>query len=263
MKKILSFAFIAIFLNFISITRVNAFSNRACNYTINGIRTETTNGYNGIPHTTDYSYSKTIVCRVDDSKEKVSCSGVESDLDYNDFKNAGGCASNLYAKWTATQRATNYGGQSGDSTLVTVELVVSESKKASYSDKGLSSIPLTASTELNDNSFGVNDNSSGLDFGGNDNGCTTYLGDGTKGTPMYYINFAFDLIKYAAIVLLIVLTIIEFAKAVASGKDETIKKAGQITVKRLIMAVIIFFLPILINFILNILGISGGTCGIK
>ena len=103
-----------------------------------------------------------------------------------------------------------------------------------------------------------------LDFKGDENSCATYLGDGSKGTPMYYLSFLFNLIKYAAIVLLFVLTIVEYAKAVTADKDDAIKKATTITVKRLILAIVIFFLPILIEFILELLGVSGsGTCGIK
>ena len=61
--------------------------------------------------------------------------------------------------------------------------------------------------------------------------------------------------KYAAIVLLFVFTVVELAKSVADGKDETRKKATQNIIKRLIIAVVIFFLPLLINFILSLLGV--------
>ena len=95
--------------------------------------------------------------------------------------------------------------------------------------------------------------------------CETLLGDTKiKGEPAYYLNFAFNLIKYAAIILLFVLTIIEYAKAVTASNQDAIIKASQTTVKRAIIAAIIFFLPILINFLLRLLGIisTNGTCGI-
>ena len=69
--------------------------------------------------------------------------------------------------------------------------------------------------------------------------------------------------KYIAIILLFVLTIVDFTKAVSSNKDD-FKKATQKAIKRFIIAAIIFLLPIIIKFILTILGVySAGTCGIK
>ena len=95
--------------------------------------------------------------------------------------------------------------------------------------------------------------------------CNSYLGYiNNKNDPAYYLNFAFQLIKYIAIVLLFVLSVIDFAKATASNKDDAIKKAIQTAIKRIIIAIIIFFLPILINFLLDLLGIvsTNPTCGI-
>ncbi len=94
--------------------------------------------------------------------------------------------------------------------------------------------------------------------------CNSYLGNPTvKGEPAYYLQFAFDLIKYAAIIMLFVFTIVDFIKATAGNQDE-IKKATQKAIKRLIIAIIIFFLPILIKFLLTVLGAySPSTCGIK
>ena len=111
---------------------------------------------------------------------------------------------------------------------------------------------------------GLEVNIDDMDFTTTD--CESYLGLITDDSdPAYYLNFAFQLLKYAAIVILFVLTVVDFAKAVASSKDDAIKKALQKAIKRLIVAVIIFFLPILINFILDLLGIvtTDPTCGIQ
>lgn len=103
-----------------------------------------------------------------------------------------------------------------------------------------------------------------LDFN-TSNGCESYLGNPkTKGDPAYYLQFVFNLIKYAAILLLFALTVMEFSKAVVSSNQDAMKKALQNTIKRLIIAVVIFFLPILIKFVFELLGIySAGTCGIS
>ena len=95
------------------------------------------------------------------------------------------------------------------------------------------------------------------------NGCQSYLGDPKQDdTPAYYLQFAFNIIKYAAIILLFVFTITDFIKAIASSDDKAIKKALQNAIKRIIIAIIIFFLPILIEFVLSLLGIYG-DCGIE
>lgn len=93
--------------------------------------------------------------------------------------------------------------------------------------------------------------------------CDSFLGDsGKNGTPAYYLQFVFNLMKYIAIVLLFVLTIAEFAKAMVSNNQDAMKKAIQTTIKRLIIAIVIFFLPIIIDFIFKILGIYS-RCGIR
>ena len=94
--------------------------------------------------------------------------------------------------------------------------------------------------------------------------CESYLGPVKPGYPAYYLQFVFNLMKYIAIILLFVLTIIEFGKATVSSNQDAMKKAIQNTVKRFIIAVIIFFLPMLIEFLLQLLGVySASTCGIS
>ena len=96
-------------------------------------------------------------------------------------------------------------------------------------------------------------------------GCESYLGNPTEpGDPAYYLQFVFDLMKYLAIILLFVLTAVEFGKATIASNQDAIKKAIQNTIKRFIIAVIIFFLPSLIEFLLTLMGVySASTCGIS
>lgn len=95
--------------------------------------------------------------------------------------------------------------------------------------------------------------------------CDSYLGNPeAKGSPAYYLQFVFNLIKYAAIIILFVFSIVEMFKAVASSNQDALKKALQATVKRLLIVVVIFFLPSLIKFLLTVLGAySPSTCGIS
>ncbi len=91
-----------------------------------------------------------------------------------------------------------------------------------------------------------------------DDTCTSYLGDyKISGTPAWYLHQLFNIIKYGAIVLCLVLTIIEYVKAATSQDDSAIKKASQKTLKRVIITIILFLAPTLIEFILELLGITG------
>lgn len=104
-----------------------------------------------------------------------------------------------------------------------------------------------------------------IDFG-NVNECTGILGnpkDNINKPVAYYMQFVFNLMKYAAIILLFILTIVDLSKHVANGSQDGLKKLGIVAIKRLIICVVIFFLPILIEFLLEIFGIYGsGTCNI-
>ena len=138
-----------------------------------------------------------------------------------------------------------------------------------YERADIASAPFDSGTQMNGGSTNASDVSEpqvgkinvNIDWN-TDNGCKSYLGStDNKGQPAYYLQFVFNLMKYAAIVLLFVLSIIDFAKATASSSDDALKKALKTTVKRLIIAVIIFLLPILIKFVFELLGIySSESC---
>lgn len=94
--------------------------------------------------------------------------------------------------------------------------------------------------------------------------CTSLLGSPQdKYSPAYYLNVVFKILRYVAIILLIVLSIMDFVGAVAAQDDDAIKKATNKTIKRLIFCVIIFVLPTLIEFVLQFIHDSAiDTCGI-
>ncbi len=84
--------------------------------------------------------------------------------------------------------------------------------------------------------------------------CNSLLGDPNQsnpGTPAYYIVKIFNVIKYVAIILLIVMSMLDFVTAVASSDNDAIKKATNKTIKRAILCVIILILPFLIEVILK------------
>ena len=70
-------------------------------------------------------------------------------------------------------------------------------------------------------------------------------------------------VKYIVPVILIVLSILDFIKAIASEKEDEMKKAQKNFTTRLIAAVLIFLMPILIEFILGKMGFDAESCGIS
>ncbi len=75
------------------------------------------------------------------------------------------------------------------------------------------------------------------------------------------MNYVFLIIKIVTPIILIVFTMLDFTKAVADS-DDAMKKAVNNFIKRGIIALAIFLLPDILNFILNVTGIGDGTCGI-
>ncbi len=73
------------------------------------------------------------------------------------------------------------------------------------------------------------------------------------------INWVFKIInwlRYIVPVLLIILSILDFIKAIASDSEDEVKKVTGKFTKRLIVAVIIFILPLALDFLLGIFGID-------
>ena len=98
--------------------------------------------------------------------------------------------------------------------------------------------------------------------------------DGTNlGDPIYgcqvipddireWIKDALNLLKYVALALVIVLGVLDFIKAAASGEAEDMKKSGQSFMKRIIAVIILFLLPVIVDLVLNLIELYGAnsTC---
>lgn len=63
-------------------------------------------------------------------------------------------------------------------------------------------------------------------------------------------------VRYLVPILLMFMTILDFMKAIASDNPDDMKKAGAKFVKRLIAAVLIFVVPLILEFLLGIFGIG-------
>lgn len=84
-----------------------------------------------------------------------------------------------------------------------------------------------------------------------------------------FIDKLYGYIQIAAPILLIILGIVDFSQAVISNDQDALKKATNKFVRRAIVCVIIFFVPLVINILLNIAETAGleivddPLCGIK
>ena len=86
--------------------------------------------------------------------------------------------------------------------------------------------------------------------------CTSLLGDPSDSktpTPAFLLTYAFKIIRYVAIVLMVVLSIMDFIESASSQDTDSISKAMNKAIKRLVFCVIIFLLPSLIEFVLTML----------
>lgn len=73
----------------------------------------------------------------------------------------------------------------------------------------------------------------------------------------------FMVIKVSTPCLVLVLCSVDIAKAVISQDEKGMKEALSRVVKRVVIGVCIFFVPIIIEVLLNLAGNITGTCGIS
>lgn len=94
--------------------------------------------------------------------------------------------------------------------------------------------------------------------------CESLLGDpDTASTPAYYLRIAFSVVRYVAIIILVVATVIDFITATAQSNEDALQKATKKALIRLVLCIVIFVLPTLITFILRYLNDRAvDLCGI-
>ena len=78
----------------------------------------------------------------------------------------------------------------------------------------------------------------------------------------YWVMNILNWVKYLVPVLLIVLSILDFIKALAGEKEDEMKKAQKHFVTRLIAAALIFLTPFILEFIFDKMGFVFEGCGI-
>lgn len=85
--------------------------------------------------------------------------------------------------------------------------------------------------------------------------CKSLLGSTTNSDePAYWIQLSLNIIKYAGMSALLLLSTFDFGKAVIDQDSNAIKKSSTTAAKRLAFVVILFFLPIIIDGIFKTIG---------
>ncbi len=205
-----------------------------------------------------------------ESSEEEWVTGTVSDLNGNGtFSNSRsvpdvrvlGCPSAVFLD-TKTEKElcfTTYFGQMGAAKGISSNCALNKNTGTDYGEDLVYS-KLTKNNTGVDSSGGITGADIDEDFSGGED-CAGFLGNkGTAGTPAYYLHIILIAMRYVAIVLALVLSIIDFFKAVFSQDKDLLKKAAITAVKRVIFAVIIFFIPVILEFILGLLGAYTVKC---
>ncbi len=211
------------------------------------------------------------VSYIEDGEEK----GLEGTLDEinstGNFSNtksvpnvkAMGCPSGAYIDKSAVGWDeicfSNYFGKAASTTTIASNCKVSKNTGTDYGEDFVSSTLISDNTGVkssgNLSGTGSNDDYSGADD------CEGFLGaKGTKGTPAYYLHIVLLAMRYLAIILALVLSVVDFFKAVFSQDKDLLKKAALTAVKRVIFAVLVFFIPTVLEFVLGLLGAYTVNC---
>ena len=92
--------------------------------------------------------------------------------------------------------------------------------------------------------------------------CEALLGDPSNNeSPAYWFQWILNVMKYVAIIALLVLVIFDFLKAMTENDKEAIKKAGIKSFKRFIYCILLFFMPKFVEIIMQLFGAYGNCIG--
>ena len=79
----------------------------------------------------------------------------------------------------------------------------------------------------------------------------------------WLLQQVFTFIKVLGPILVVVLSSIDFIKVIAKGDDDAMGKAQKKLFTRLVLAILLFLVPTLVEVILDLFGLtSTGTCGL-
>ena len=85
----------------------------------------------------------------------------------------------------------------------------------------------------------------------------TQFSCGTLGDLADLVKTGYFIIEMVALVILVVFTVLDYAKVILSGEQDEMKKTNKRLATRLIIMVVLLLLPALINFVLGVFNIEG------
>ena len=90
--------------------------------------------------------------------------------------------------------------------------------------------------------------------------CNALLGD-KKNTESvaWLVQKLLDYLKILGPILVVILSSVDFATAIVSGNDDTMKKAQKKLITRLIAAVLLFLIPTVVQILLDVFGMTSCT----
>ncbi len=136
-----------------------------------------------------------------------------------------------------------------------------------YSENKENSIKAVLSETSTDNNKTItggvskNTNTNGTSNNDNQERCSIFSSDFIE-----FMQLMLDYIRIAGLVLTVVLSIMDYTKTIFGNDDKSNEKANKRFTTRLIVLALLFLIPSVINFVLNLFNIQGsgdnGTCGI-
>lgn len=88
--------------------------------------------------------------------------------------------------------------------------------------------------------------------------CKSILGDDlTK-----VLKEIYSIVQIAIPILVILLCTVDIVKAVAAQDEKDMQAAQARAIKRVIIGMAIFFVPLILDILLDLAGVASGTCGI-
>lgn len=245
-NKILMFGFI-LFALFIGINNVSAascdkYGCASCKYAISNYEVTYDVTSNGSDITVDFNTKKT-----------GSTSGnynFTNNIEKKDFKKGDEivCPSNIYVVY----------GMSGTQIITRL-----------YSQAKDNSVKAVLSTSSTDNDKTITGAKSSSTNNNNPNGNTEPGKTGCSIFSKDFIDFMqliLNYIRIAGIVLTVVLSTMDYTKTIFSTDDKSNEKANKRFSTRLIVVALLFLIPSVLTFVLNLFNIQGtgdnGTCGI-
>jgi hypothetical protein len=96
-----------------------------------------------------------------------------------------------------------------------------------------------------------------------DEECEALFGDPEDSDSFaFLLQRVFNIMKYAGPLLCIIFSCIDFVKVVVSDDKDAMSKTIKKCLTRVVLALVLFFIPTVINFLFPLLGFYG-TCGIN